>query len=341
MLVLTLVLMGAATFCIGLLPTYAQIGWWAPALLVVLRLVQGLGVGGEWGGAVLMAIEHAPDGKRGFYGSWPQIGVPVGLMLANGTFAAFSKLPESAFLAWGWRIPFLLSGVLVGFGLIVRLRLVESPVFARVKEARREATVPVLDVLRHNLRGVLLSIGVQVGEKAAFYVYTTFLLFYGTAKVGLPRRTILDGVLIGAACMLFALPAAGALSDRVGRRPVYLFGACMTALMAYPLYWLIDTGSPRLVWLALSGVLVFAHSPLYAPAAAFQSEFFEARVRYTGASLGAQIAGALGGGLSPIIATALLPFGRVALASQLVAMGLITLIAVSLSAETARDSFRS
>jgi metabolite-proton symporter len=339
MLVLTLVVMGVATFCIGILPTYAQIGAWAPALLVLMRFVQGLGVGGEWGGAVLMAIEHAPQGKRGFYGSWPQMGVPIGLILANGIFAAFSRLPESAFLAWGWRIPFLLSVALVAFGLIIRLRLVESPVFARVKETKGEAAVPILDVLRTNPRGVLLAIGVQIGEKAAFYIYTTFLLAYATAKVGLPRQTILNGVLIGAVCMLFALPAAGALSDRVGRRPVYLFGACMTALIAYPLYWLVDTGSPALVWLALSIALVFGHSPLYAPSAAFQSEFFEARVRYTGASLGAQIAGALGGGLSPIIATALEPFGRGALASQLIAMAVITVVAVLLSAETHRHSF--
>lgn len=341
MLVITLAIMGIASFCIGILPTYAQIGAWAPALLVTLRFVQGLGVGGEWGGAVLMAIEHAPDGKRGFYGSWPQMGVPIGLILANGSLAAFSKLPEAAFLAWGWRVPFLLSIALVAVGLFIRLRLAESPAFARVKEERREARVPVLDVLRENPRGVVLSIGVQIGEKAAFYVYTTFLIFYGTAKVGLPRQTILTGVLIGAVCMLFSLPAAGALSDRLGRRPVYLFGAGMTAAFAYPLYRLIDTGSPSLVWLALSIALIFAHSPLWAPSAAFQSEFFEPRVRYTGASLGAQIAAALGGGLSPIIATALLPLGRGALASQLVAMGVLTAIAVLLSAETAGHSLHA
>jgi MHS family shikimate/dehydroshikimate transporter-like MFS transporter len=341
MLVLTLVVMGLATSCIGILPTYAQIGAWAPALLVALRFVQGLGVGGEWGGAVLMAIEHAPPGRRGFYGSWPQVGVPLGLILANGVFAVFSRLPEAAFLSWGWRIPFLLSFALVAVGLIVRLRLVESPVFARVKEAQREAAVPVLEVLRENPRGVLLSIGVQIGEKAAFYVYTTFLLFYGTAKVGLPRDTILKGVLIGAACLFFAIPAAGAISDRVGRRPVYLFGACVMGLFAYPLYALFDTGSPVLVWLALAIALVFSHAPLYAPAAAFQSEFFEPRVRYTGASLGAQVSGAIGGGFSPIIATALLPLGRGALAAQLVAMALITIIAVLLSPETARHSFEN
>ena len=209
MLVLTLVLMGVATFFMGLLPTYAGIGPWAAVLLVSLRFIQGFGVGGEWGGAVLMAVEHAPPGKRGFYGSWPQMGVPIGLILSTAVFAQFAKLPEAQFLAWGWRIPFLLSIVLVGVGLIVRLRLVESPVFTKVKQTGGAAALPISDVLRNQPRSILLAIGVQVGEKAAFFVYSVFLLSYAKAKVGLAPSTILNGLLVAAACMLVAVPCFG------------------------------------------------------------------------------------------------------------------------------------
>src|SRR5262245_3656523 len=263
MLVLTLVIMGVATFAIGLLPTYAQIGPWAAVGLVLLRIAQGFGVGGEWGGAVLMAVEHAPPKARGFYGSWPQIGVPAGLLLSTVVFTVFARLPEAAFLSWGWRVPFLLSIVLVGIGLVIRLRIMETPAFVRVKEARAESRQPVIEVLQTHPRQVLLAIGARLAENGGFYLYTVFLLVYGTQKVGIDRQTVLTGILIAAACLLVAVPVCGWLSDRLGRRPVYLFGACATALFAYPLFWLFDTGSAPLVWLALIVALVCGHAPMY------------------------------------------------------------------------------
>jgi MHS family shikimate/dehydroshikimate transporter-like MFS transporter len=334
MLILTLIIMGVATFGIGLLPTYAQIGPWAAVALVVLRLAQGFGVGGEWGGAVLMAVEHAPPGQRGFYGSWPQIGVPAGLLLSTAVFALFARLPEEQFLTWGWRVPFLLSILLVGVGLIIRVRILETPAFARVKEAGTEARRPIVELLRTHRKEVLLAMGARFAENGAFYIYTVFVLVYGTQKVGIDRQTVLNGILIAAACALVAIPLWGALSDRLGRRPVYLFGACVTALFAYPLFWLLDTGSTPLVWLALVVALVFAHAPMYGPQAAFLSELFGTRVRYSGASLGSQLSSVVAGGLSPFIATALLPYGRGALASYLIAMALVTIVAVLIASET-------
>ena len=338
MLVLTLIIMGVATFCIGLLPTYAQIGPWAAVCLVTLRLAQGFGVGGEWGGAVLMAVEHAPPHARGFYGSWPQIGVPAGLLLSTAVFALFARLPDEQFLSWGWRVPFLLSILLVGVGLIIRLRILETPAFTRIKEAGTEARLPIVELLQTQRKQVLLAIGARLAENGAFYIYTVFVLVYGTQKVGIDRQTVLNGVLIAAACALFAIPFCGALSDRLGRRPVYLFGACVTALFAYPLFWLLDTGSTPLVWLALVVPLVFAHSPMYGPQAAFLAELFGTRVRYSGASLGSQLSSVIGGGLSPFIATALLPYGRGALASYIIAMALVTIVSVLIASETRHET---
>jgi metabolite-proton symporter len=339
MLILTLVIMGVATFGIGLLPTYAQIGPWAAVALVVLRLAQGFGVGGEWGGAVLMAVEHAPAGRRGFYGSWPQIGVPAGLLLSTAVFAQFARLPEEQFLSWGWRVPFLLSILLVGVGLIIRVRILETPAFARLKEAGTEAKRPIVEVLFNHPKEVLLAMGARLAENGAFYIYTVFVLVYGTQKVGIARETVLNGILIAAACALVAIPLCGALSDRLGRRPVYLFGACVTGLFAYPLFWLLDTGSTPLVWLALVVALVFGHAPMYGPQAAFLSELFGTRVRYSGASLGSQLSSVVAGGLSPFIATALLPYGRGALASYIIAMALVTIIAVLVASETRHQVF--
>ena len=334
MLVLTLVIMGVATFGIGLLPTYARIGPWAGVALVILRLAQGFGVGGEWGGAVLMAVEHAPARSRGFYGSWPQIGVPAGLLLSTAVFAWFARLPEDQFLSWGWRVPFLLSIVLVGIGLIIRLRILETPAFERLKAARTEARLPVVELLRTQRKEVLLAMGARLAENGAFYIYSVFSLVYGTQKVGMNRQVILNAVLLGSACGVFAIPFFGALSDRLGRRPVYLFGASVTALFAYPLFWLLDTGSPPLVRLALIVPLVFAHAAMYGPQAAFLSELFGTRVRYSGASLGSQLSSVIAGGLSPFIATALLPYGRAALALYMVAMALVTIVAVLMASET-------
>jgi MHS family shikimate/dehydroshikimate transporter-like MFS transporter len=334
MLILTLILMGIATFAIGLLPTYAHIGPWAAVALVILRLAQGIGVGGEWGGAVLMAVEHAPAGSRGFYGSWPQMGVPAGLLLSTAAFALVARLPEAQFLSWGWRLPFLMSIILVAFGLAIRVRIVETPAFTRIKEMGTAARRPIVEVLRTHPKQVLLAIGVRFAENGAFFIYTVFTLVYATQKVGVDRTIVLNGILIAAACMLPALPLFGALSDRLGRRPVYLFGAFATALFAYPLFWLFDTGSPTLVAIALVVALVVAQSPMYGPQAAFLAELFGTRVRYTGASLGSQLSSVVGGGLSPFIATALLPYGRGSLAAYIIAMALVTIVAVLMASET-------
>jgi metabolite-proton symporter len=335
MLVLTLMIMGVATFLIGLLPTYEQIGPWAAAALVLLRLAQGFGVGGEWGGAILMAVEHAPAGRRGFYGSWPQIGVPAGLLLSTAVFSVFAGMPEDQFLAWGWRVPFLLSVLLVVVGMLIRVRILETPAFAKVKDTAHAARQPIIEVLRTYPKQVLLAGGARIAENGAFYIYSVFVLVYATQQVKMDQQVVLNGILLGAACELVAIPFFGALSDRVGRRPVYLFGAVVTALFAFPLFWMLDTGSPPVVFLALVIAFVLSHAAMYAPQAAFLSELFGTRVRYSGASLGAQLASVLAGGLSPFIATALLAqYGKTALSLYIIGMALVTIAAVVVASET-------
>jgi MFS transporter, MHS family, shikimate and dehydroshikimate transport protein len=336
MLVLALLIMGVATFLIGLLPTYQSVGIWAPILLVTLRFIQGIGIGGEWGGAVLMAVEHSPPGRRGFYGSWPQMGVPAGLLLANLVFfASSSYIPEEQFLAWGWRIPFLVSIVLVGVGLFIRLKLLETPAFAQVQESGTEANMPIIDVLRTYPKQVLLAMGMRVAENGTFYVSTVFVLTYVATQLGMDQNTGLVGVLIAATIGLFTTPLFGALSDRLGRRRVYLFGAVFSLIFAFPFFWMLNTSSPVLIWLAIIVAVNIGHDAMYGPQAAYFSELFGTRVRYSGASLGYQLASVFAGGLAPLIATALLGYyGYVAVALYIAAMALITVVATYLAAET-------
>jgi MHS family shikimate/dehydroshikimate transporter-like MFS transporter len=294
MLVLALLIMGVATFLMGLLPTYESVGVVAPILLVALRFIQGIGVGGEWGGAVLMAVEHSPQGRRGYYGSWPQMGVPAGLLLANLVFfASSSYIPEEQFLAWGWRIPFLVSIVLVGVGLFIRLRLLETPAFQQVQESGTEAPMPIIDVLRTYPKNVLLAMGMRIAENGTFYVLTVFVLTYVAGQLGLDQNTGLIGVLIAAALGLLTIPLFGALSDKIGRRRVYLIGAVFSLVFAFPFFWMLNTGSPVLIWLAIVLGVNIGHDAMYGPQAAFFSELFGTRVRYSGASLGYQLASVL------------------------------------------------
>ncbi len=336
-LVTTLMLMGVATFGIGLLPTYDQAGVLAPVLLVTLRFVQGLGVGGEWGGAVLMAVEHGHRGRRGFYASWVQAGVPVGLLLANAVFSLCSSMPEQEFLAWGWRVPFLLGILLLAVGMFIRLRILESPLFEAAQGKTETAPrLPVLEAIRLHPRNVLVAMGARFAENAAFYVFTVFVLSYATTRLGTTKTDVLNGVLIGSAVQLVAIPFFGALSDRIGRRPVYLAGAAGLALFAFPFFWLVETRATAGLWLAITLGLV-VHSAMYGPQAAFFSELFSTRVRFSGVSLGYQLASPLAGGLAPLIATALLKWADGKpwpVALYLIGMSAITLVSVWCARET-------
>ncbi|MBA2617845.1 MAG: MHS family MFS transporter, partial [Rubrobacter sp.] len=271
MLVLTLLIMGVATALIGLLPTYGQVGILAPILLVVLRILQGFGVGGEWGGAVLMAVEHSPEGRRGFYGSWPQMGVPAGLLLGTIALYVFTLLPEDQFLAWGWRIPFLISIVLIAVGLYIRLAIEESPAFRRVQQTNTSARMPIVDVLRTYPKQVLIAMGLRVAENGSFYVFSVFVLAYAVDALELSRSTILIATMVAAAVELFAIPFFGALSDRLGRRPVYLFGAVFSLVFAFPFFWLVNTASIVLITAAVVLSLAVGHAAMYGPQAAFFS----------------------------------------------------------------------
>ena len=336
MLVMTLVVMGVATALVGLLPTYESIGIWAPILLIVLRFLQGFAVGGEWGGATLMAVEYAPPGRRGFYGSWPGMGIPAGLVVATAVFTVFSSLPQEQFLSWGWRVPFLVSIVLVAVGLFVRLKILETPAFRQMQESGGESRLPVLEVFRDHWRSLLLTMGAFFLLNGGFYVTITFMLAYGTQNIGVDSGTMLTGVLIAGTIQIFAIGAFAALSDRVGRRPVYLGGAIFLLLFSFPLFWMVNTANAVLIWLAMS-IAIVALGAMYGPSGAFFSELFSTRVRYSGASLGYQLASALAGGFAPVIAVALLSaYGYPAVALYMIVMALITIVAVYLATETYR-----
>jgi metabolite-proton symporter len=340
MLVWSLMIMGVATALIGLLPTYASIGMWAPVLLVAVRFVQGVGIGGEWGGAVLMAVEHSGEGKRGIHGSWPQMGVPAGLLLSTGIFALMSNLlDDQQFLAWGWRVPFLLSTLLVGVGLFIRLRIMETPAFEAYKAAGEETTAPLLAVLREQPRTVLIGMGMRFAQNVLFYIYTVFVLSYGQKTLGYSKGTMLAGVATGAAVGMFSIPFFGALSDRYGRRPVYLAGAVLSLLYAFPFFWLVGQG-PGFVALAIVLGLNVGQDMMYGPQAAYFSELFAARVRYSGASLVYQLTSVFSGGLAPFIATLLLArYGAYSVAGYMAAGCALTVVATWYAPETHRSKF--
>jgi metabolite-proton symporter len=331
-LVVTLAMMGLATFAMGLMPSYASIGVWAPILMVALRFVQGLAVGGEWGGAVLMATEHAGSERRGFFGSFPQMGSAVGGLMSTGIFLLLQQLPEADFLAWGWRVPFLFSIVLVFVGLFIRLRIMESPVFAELKESRQVVKVPALELLRSDTRNVLLAAGMYCAHGVLFYAMTVYTLAYTTSAYGLSRNTYLIGVTAAGAVQLITIPFFGALSDKVGRRAVIIFGTLFIMAFAVPLNFLITSEVPVLMWLAVVIGICLGHNAVYSPTAALYSEMFPAHVRYSGVSLGNQLGGAIAG-FVPLIAASLVAAAGGAywpIAALIAAGGLVGLVCVLL-----------
>ncbi|HKO84240.1 MAG TPA: MFS transporter [Actinomycetota bacterium] len=336
-LIVTLLIMGIATFLIGALPTYQAIGVAAPILLVVLRFVQGLGLGGEWGGAVLMSLEHGAPDRRGLNASWPQVGVPVGNLLAAGVLGLLNLLlTEDAFLSWGWRIAFFLSGALVLVGLWIRMTITESPLFEEVESAGEKARMPLIEVIKRHPRGLLVAMGARLGTDVAFYTFTLYILTFLTANLGLPRSVGLNAVLIGSAVQVALIPLFGGLSDRYGRRPVYALGAVSAAVWAFVFFPLLSTRSPVVIVLATVVALV-THAAMYGPQAAFIAELFSTELRYSGASMGYQIAGVLGGGIAPLVSIALAGATGTAFAVSfyVLAMVVLTLIALWAAPETA------
>ncbi|MBT9256775.1 MHS family MFS transporter [Phycicoccus sp. MAQZ13P-2] len=347
MLVISLLMMGGATVAIGLLPTYATIGIAAPLLLLLCRLVQGFAVGGEWGGAVLMVAEHGKDEHRGFWSSWPQAGVPFGNLLATGVLWLLSVFQsDAAFNAWGWRIPFLLSAVMVLIGLWVRVSLEESPVFAEAKaeiESSEKSHLPILEVLRRYPREVLLAMGMRMAENISYYIFTIVVITYVTTYLGAQKGVVLGALLAGAAMQSVLIPLIGALSDKVGRRPLYLVGAVGVGVWGFVYFGMIDSLSgPQIMLATLVGL--FFHALMYSPQAAFFSELFGTSVRYTGASVGYQLASILAGALAPIIALQLLGStdekNTGAVAVYLAVAAAITVVSVLLAKETKATSLR-
>ncbi|SCK16810.1 MFS transporter [Streptomyces sp. WMMB 322] len=304
-LVMTLMLMGVSTFLIGLLPTYASIGFAAPVLLVFLRIIQGIGVGGEWGGSVLMSMEWGSRKRRGLMASWPQLGVPLGLLASTAMVQLMSSASGDGFESWGWRVPFLASFALIGIGMYVRLRVLESPAFREVKEEREVVRMPVLRVLRDQPREVITSAFVRLSEQAPFYLFITFVLTYGTQKVGLSKEELLNDTLIAAALGLVSVPLWGYVSDIIGRRLTYGIGIACVGVFAFPYFAMLNTGSSGLVMAAIV-LSLFFHDIQYGPQAALIAESFGANVRYSGAGLGYQLASVIAGGPAPLIAAAIL-----------------------------------
>jgi MHS family shikimate/dehydroshikimate transporter-like MFS transporter len=339
MLIITMIITALGTFAIGLMPTYNQIGVFAPILLIVLRILQGIGLGGEWGGASLMVLEHAPANRRGFYGSLVQVGFPLGVAASTSAFALAALLPQADLMSWGWRLPFLFSVVLLGVGLYVRTRVPETPLFNEIKQRGDIAKTPFLDVVLRQPKTFLLAIGLKISEVSWVYIVTVFAVVYATTQLGLPKSTLLNAIIIGSLIEVFTIPLFGYLSDLVGRRPLYFTGTIFTILFAFPLFWLIDTKNAFVIGATIAVALSFGHGTMFGLLSTYLPELFGTKVRYTGASLGFQVAAAIGGGLAPILATSLTSSlgGTAGVSILLILLALITLIATFCARET-RDA---
>ncbi|MGZ4495883.1 MAG: MFS transporter [Nocardioides sp.] len=337
MLIWTLAIMGLGTAAIGLLPSYDRIGIWAPILLVVLRVLQGVGVGGEYGGAVLLAVEFAPAERRGFFGSFAHIGVPGGLFLASGAFTLASQLPDAAFLSWGWRACFLLSVVLLAIGAWIRLSVMETPAFERVQEERQISAIPAGQLLRRQPRRLLLGMGTRFIEGFTFNFFSVYLLAYAVTNVGVAQQTVLVSIMVGAALGVALVVVSGRLSDRFGRKPVYNVGTVAALLFAFPAAWLVQTGQTWAVAATFVGGLGVVYGVVYGPLAAFWSELFDTRYRYTALSTLYQMSGIVASGFTPLIAAWLVSRGGGDLwlvATYNVAVALLSLVCARFLPET-------
>jgi metabolite-proton symporter len=331
-LIATLMLMGIATFLVAFVPGYASIGIWGAVILTVLRMLQGIGVGGEWGGSVLISMEWARGhGRRGLIASWPQFGVPSGLFLSNLVILAVSAWSGADFATWGWRVPFFLSIVLIGIGLWIRLGILETPVFRQLLEDKKIERAPIIEVFRKQPREILLSALLRVSEQAPFYIFTAFIFAYGVGTLRMSRELILSAVLVASCVSFITIPLAGHISDRIGRRKMYLIGAAVTGLFGFVYFGMLDTAIPAAVFLAIVLSLI-PHDLQYGPQAALIAEAFTPRLRYSGASLGYQLASIIAGGPAPLIATALFATYHTgyAIAVYIAACAVVSLIATAL-----------
>ena len=337
MLAITIMVMGLGTFAIGLLPTYAQIGIAAPILLIALRFLQGIGLGGEWGGAVLMVVENCPTHKRGFLGSMVQVGNPVGNLAAIGMFALVSQLPEEDFMSYGWRIPFLISILLVGVGLWIRMSMEETPAFRAIKAKNEVARMPIVDIFKYHRRPFFTAVGLKISEIAYASIAGVFIMSYATSKLGLSRGLVLNGAFIASFVALFSIPFFGWLSDKVGRKTMFYASCAFCAAFAFPMFWLLDTRDPTIVILTIVVAISFGQMVMFGIGAPWYSELFTAKLRYSGASLGFQVGAAISGGLSPLIAASLMTWAGATwpVSVFLIFCACITAIATSFAPEMA------
>jgi metabolite-proton symporter len=339
-LIATLMLMGIATFLVSLVPTYESIGIWGAVILTVLRFVQGIGVGGEWGGSVLMSMEWARGDKhRGFIASWPQFGVPCGLFLANLAVLAFSQMSGEQFLAWGWRVPFFLSLILVAVGLYIRLGILETPIFRKLVAEQKIERTPMLAVIKQQPKEILLSALVRMAEQAPFYIFTAFVFSYGIGTLNVSRDFLLFAVLTASVVSFVSIPLFGHISDRIGRKKMYMLGAATVGVFGFIYFGMLNTGSLVLIFLAIVLSLI-PHDMMYGPQAALIAESFTGRLRYSGASLGYQLASVIAGGPAPLIATWLFAqYGSAyAVAFYILVCAVLTLVATSMMTDyTGKD----